>query len=114
MEGFRGAQFVPGGAELLEHPCDILVPAAMEGVITQENAGNIKAKVIAEAANGLVRGGGCGDPVRVLNCGVRKGERARGCKLGMNAQLESNRSNSPSPSLTTTEGASSCFLRERL
>ena len=54
MEGFSGAQFVPGGAELLEHPCDILVPAAMEGVITQENAENIKAKVIAEAANGPV------------------------------------------------------------
>ncbi len=54
MEGFPGAQFIPGGAELLEHPCDILVPAAMEGVITQENAGNIKAKVIAEAANGPV------------------------------------------------------------
>jgi len=54
MEGFPGAQFVPGGAELLEHSCDILVPAAMEGVITQENAGNIKAKVIAEAANGPV------------------------------------------------------------
>ena len=54
MEGFPGAKFVPGGAELLEHPCDILVPAAMEGVITQENAGNIKAKVIAEAANGPV------------------------------------------------------------
>ena len=52
MEGFSGAQFVPGGAELLEHPCDILVPAAMEGVISQENAGNIQAKVIAEAANG--------------------------------------------------------------
>ena len=54
MEGFPGAKFVPGGAELLEHPCDILVPAAMEGVITQENAENIKAKVIAEAANGPV------------------------------------------------------------
>lgn len=54
MEGFAGAQFVPGGAELLEHPCDILVPAAMEGVITQDNAGGIQAKVIAEAANGPV------------------------------------------------------------
>jgi glutamate dehydrogenase (NAD(P)+) len=54
MEGFSGAQFVPGGAELLEHPCDILVPAAMEGVISQDNAGNIQAKVIAEAANGPV------------------------------------------------------------
>ncbi|MBC8350031.1 MAG: Glu/Leu/Phe/Val dehydrogenase [Verrucomicrobia bacterium] len=54
MEGFSGAQFVPGGAKLLEHPCDILVPAAMEGVISQDNAGNIQAKVIAEAANGPV------------------------------------------------------------
>jgi glutamate dehydrogenase (NAD(P)+) len=54
MEGFSGAQFVPGGAELLEHPCDILIPAAMEGVISQDNAGGIQAKVIAEAANGPV------------------------------------------------------------
>ncbi|MFP6894186.1 MAG: Glu/Leu/Phe/Val dehydrogenase [Opitutales bacterium] len=54
LEGFSGAQFVPGGAELLEHPCDILVPAAMEGVISQDNAGGIQAKVIAEAANGPV------------------------------------------------------------
>jgi glutamate dehydrogenase (NAD(P)+) len=54
MEGFTGAQFVPGGAELLEHPCDILIPAAMEGVISQDNAGGIQAKVIAEAANGPV------------------------------------------------------------
>jgi glutamate dehydrogenase (NAD(P)+) len=54
MEGFTGAQFVPGGAELLEHPCDILIPAAMEGVISQDNAAGIQAKVIAEAANGPV------------------------------------------------------------
>jgi glutamate dehydrogenase (NAD(P)+) len=54
MEGFTGAQFVPGGAKLLEHPCDILIPAAMEGVISQDNAGGIQAKVIAEAANGPV------------------------------------------------------------
>jgi glutamate dehydrogenase (NAD(P)+) len=54
VQGFPGAQFVPGGAELLEHPCDILVPAAMENVIRQENAGNIRTKVLAEAANGPV------------------------------------------------------------
>lgn len=54
MEGFPRAQFVPGGAQLLEHPCDILIPAAMEGVISQDNAANIQAKVIAEAANGPV------------------------------------------------------------
>jgi glutamate dehydrogenase (NAD(P)+) len=39
-------------AELLELPCDILIPAALEGQITRHNAGNIKAKVIAEGANG--------------------------------------------------------------
>jgi glutamate dehydrogenase (NAD(P)+) len=39
-------------AELLELPCDILVPAALEGQITRTNAGNIKAKVIVEGANG--------------------------------------------------------------
>jgi glutamate dehydrogenase (NAD(P)+) len=39
-------------SELLELPVDILVPAALEGAITRENAGRIKAKIVAEAANG--------------------------------------------------------------
>ena len=38
--------------ELLELECDVLVPAALENQITKENAENIKAKVVAEAANG--------------------------------------------------------------
>ena len=54
VEGFPGSQFVKNGSDVLEHPCDILIPAAMEGVITHENAPRIKAKVIAEAANGPV------------------------------------------------------------
>ncbi len=40
--------------ELLELPCDILVPAAIHGVITSENAHNIRARIIVEAANGPV------------------------------------------------------------
>lgn len=39
-------------AELLELECEVLIPAALEGVITRENADRIKAKMIAEAANG--------------------------------------------------------------
>jgi glutamate dehydrogenase (NAD(P)+) len=49
--GFPGAKAVTN-AELLEIPCDVLIPAALENQITGENAGRIKAKIIAEAANG--------------------------------------------------------------
>jgi glutamate dehydrogenase (NAD(P)+) len=39
-------------AELLELECDVLVPAALEGVITDHNAGQVRARIVAEAANG--------------------------------------------------------------
>jgi len=38
--------------ELLELPCDILIPAALENQITARNANRIKARMIGEAANG--------------------------------------------------------------
>ena len=38
--------------ELLELECDVLIPAAIENTITKENAGNIKARIIVEGANG--------------------------------------------------------------
>jgi glutamate dehydrogenase (NAD(P)+) len=40
------------GLELLSLPCDVLVPAALEGQITTQNAGEIKASLIVEGANG--------------------------------------------------------------
>ncbi|XP_057668853.1 glutamate dehydrogenase, mitochondrial-like [Diorhabda carinulata] len=52
INGFPGAEKFDG--DLLSHECDILIPAAMEKVITAENAGNIKAKLIAEGANGPI------------------------------------------------------------
>jgi glutamate dehydrogenase (NAD(P)+) len=53
--GFPGAkESLSDGRALLEYECDILVPAALENQITAENAPRIKAKIVAEAANGPV------------------------------------------------------------
>lgn len=49
---FPGATTMSESAKALELPCDILVPAALENQIHEENANKIKAKIIAEAANG--------------------------------------------------------------
>jgi len=49
--GFTGGDQI-SNRELLETECTVLIPAALEKVITEENAPRIKAKVIAEAANG--------------------------------------------------------------
>ena len=54
VKGFPDADYNENGSELLEADCDILIPAALEGVINQSNAANIKAPLIAEAANGPV------------------------------------------------------------
>jgi glutamate dehydrogenase (NAD(P)+) len=51
---YPGAKNFKKSLELLEQECDILIPAALENQITKENASRIKAKVIAEGANGPV------------------------------------------------------------
>jgi glutamate dehydrogenase (NAD(P)+) len=52
--GFPGSTTLPDKLSALELECDILVPAALENQITLENVDRIKAKIIAEAANGPV------------------------------------------------------------
>ena len=51
---FPGATPLSNRMEGLELECDILIPAALENQITMENAARIKAKIIAEAANGPI------------------------------------------------------------
>lgn len=52
--GFPGSKTLPKSSDALEVECDILIPAALESQITPANADRIKAKIIAEAANGPV------------------------------------------------------------
>ena len=54
VKGFEGGQYTSDGAALLEAECDILIPAALEGVININNAQNIRAPLIIEAANGPI------------------------------------------------------------
>ena len=54
VRGYADGTYVEDGARVLEHDCDILIPAALEGVIHVGNAGDVKAPLIIEAANGPV------------------------------------------------------------
>jgi glutamate dehydrogenase (NAD(P)+) len=54
LKGYPDAPLSPDGAAALELPCDILIPAALEGVINRGNAARIKAPLIIEAANGPI------------------------------------------------------------
>jgi len=49
---FPGAKDLPKSLDALELDCDILIPAALENQITESNAPRIKAKIVAEGANG--------------------------------------------------------------
>jgi glutamate dehydrogenase (NAD(P)+) len=51
VAGYEGGERV-SGEELLELECDVLIPAALEGVVTEHNAERIKARIVVEAANG--------------------------------------------------------------
>jgi len=51
VKGFPGGKNITN-AKLLELPCDVLIPAALENQITAKNAERIKAGLVAEAANG--------------------------------------------------------------
>ncbi|MEM9901344.1 MAG: Glu/Leu/Phe/Val dehydrogenase [Pseudomonadota bacterium] len=57
VKGYADATYVADGISVLEHPCEILIPAALEGVITRDNAQRIKANLIIEAANGPITAG---------------------------------------------------------
>jgi glutamate dehydrogenase (NAD(P)+) len=51
LKGFPGADAVTN-EELLELPCDVLIPAAVQNQLTGKNAGRVQAKLIVEGANG--------------------------------------------------------------
>ena len=56
--GFPGAKALKNKEDWISIDCDILIPAALENQITAKNARKIKAKIIAEAANGPITAGG--------------------------------------------------------
>jgi len=57
VSGYPDARYDENGAAIMEEDCDILIPAALEGVINLSNAERINAPLIIEAANGPVTAG---------------------------------------------------------
>ena len=51
LKGFPGGEAL-SNEQLLEQPCTVLIPAALERVITAQNAGKLKCRLLAEGANG--------------------------------------------------------------
>ncbi len=58
VNGYPSGHYIADGAKYLEEDCDILIPAALEGVINMHNAERIQAALVIEAANGPVTAGG--------------------------------------------------------
>ncbi|HEX8851102.1 MAG TPA: Glu/Leu/Phe/Val dehydrogenase [Gemmatimonadaceae bacterium] len=56
LDGYKGGDPISND-DLLTLPVDVLVPAALENVITSKNAGKVQAKIIAEGANGPTTAG---------------------------------------------------------
>ncbi|MEL6310040.1 MAG: Glu/Leu/Phe/Val dehydrogenase [Chloroflexota bacterium] len=54
LKDYPHGQYIADGNSVLEYECDILIPAALESQITQNNAVGVQAKLIIEAANGPV------------------------------------------------------------
>jgi len=54
LRGFPDARFLADPDAILEEPCDVLIPSALEHQITAANAPRLQAKVVVEAANGPV------------------------------------------------------------
>jgi glutamate dehydrogenase (NAD(P)+) len=52
LQGYAGQCDKLSNAELLELPCDVLIPAALEGQLREDNAPRIRTKLIVEGANG--------------------------------------------------------------
>ncbi len=57
VKGFPNGSYVEDGTACLTEDCDILIPAALEGVINLSNAADVKAPLIIEAANGPITAG---------------------------------------------------------
>jgi glutamate dehydrogenase (NAD(P)+) len=51
LQGFAGGEAITN-EQLMELPCTVLIPAALERVITEKNAGKLKCRILAEGANG--------------------------------------------------------------
>lgn len=54
IKGSPSGKFTSDSSKVMEMPCDILIPAAMEAQITEDNADRIQARLIVEAANGPI------------------------------------------------------------